>query len=241
MNTNKAESSRPTYPGYCSFCRRSYRDVGPLAEGPDQVYICYECTQACAKVITKEKEVIAMEKEGRPRNEDEGTTLCKSLQEVAFLQGQCSSRTNLTAMAGLSLAVLSAVTSGVSIILFNLSYLVASSFCGGIGTVSGGIAACSLAAWITNYVTRFEIRRTGIQHGSQRILWKEITRLSPICSSGKVAELLIYERNWIGRARDPRVLCMDNQIDIRTWAETAVRIEGYLTSIGCNTVIDNGS
>ncbi|HEV3437988.1 MAG TPA: ClpX C4-type zinc finger protein, partial [Gemmata sp.] len=28
---------------YCSFCRRSHRDVGPLVEGPGDVYICGEC------------------------------------------------------------------------------------------------------------------------------------------------------------------------------------------------------
>src|SRR5690606_4824120 len=28
---------------YCSFCRKSYRDVGPLVEGPGDVYICGEC------------------------------------------------------------------------------------------------------------------------------------------------------------------------------------------------------
>ena len=25
---------------YCSFCRKNYRDVGPLVEGPGEVYIC---------------------------------------------------------------------------------------------------------------------------------------------------------------------------------------------------------
>ena len=25
---------------FCSFCRKSYRDVGPLVEGPGDVYIC---------------------------------------------------------------------------------------------------------------------------------------------------------------------------------------------------------
>ena len=28
---------------FCSFCRKSYRDVGPLVEGPGDVYICGEC------------------------------------------------------------------------------------------------------------------------------------------------------------------------------------------------------
>ena len=25
---------------HCSFCRKNYRDVGPLVEGPGDVYIC---------------------------------------------------------------------------------------------------------------------------------------------------------------------------------------------------------
>jgi ClpX C4-type zinc finger len=44
----------PRYPGYCSFCRRNYKDAGPLAEGPDQVYICLHCCLACASVIEVE-------------------------------------------------------------------------------------------------------------------------------------------------------------------------------------------
>src|SRR5439155_14362212 len=27
---------------YCSFCRKNYREVGPLVEGPGDVYICGE-------------------------------------------------------------------------------------------------------------------------------------------------------------------------------------------------------
>jgi hypothetical protein len=27
----------PRYPAWCSFCRKSHTDVGPLAEGPDAV------------------------------------------------------------------------------------------------------------------------------------------------------------------------------------------------------------
>jgi hypothetical protein len=44
-------SFRRCYPGWCSFCRKHSRDVGPLAEGPDVVLICYGCTQVCAKLI----------------------------------------------------------------------------------------------------------------------------------------------------------------------------------------------
>jgi len=39
---------------WCSFCRKSHRDVGPLAEGPDQVYICYPCVRLCADIIEQE-------------------------------------------------------------------------------------------------------------------------------------------------------------------------------------------
>jgi hypothetical protein len=42
------------YPGYCSFCRKSYRDVGPLAEGSDLVLICYGCITLCAAIIQNE-------------------------------------------------------------------------------------------------------------------------------------------------------------------------------------------
>ena len=44
----------PRYPGYCSFCRKHYSAVVALAEGPDQVYICYECTQICARMLEAE-------------------------------------------------------------------------------------------------------------------------------------------------------------------------------------------
>src|SRR5438552_8842543 len=40
---------------YCSFCRKSYRDVGPLAEGPGDVFICGECIELCQSIIDQEK------------------------------------------------------------------------------------------------------------------------------------------------------------------------------------------
>src|SRR5216110_902952 len=40
---------------YCSFCRKSYRDVGPLVEGPGDVYICGECIELCQQIIEQEK------------------------------------------------------------------------------------------------------------------------------------------------------------------------------------------
>ncbi len=40
---------------YCSFCRRSHRDVGPLVEGPGDAYICGECIELCQSIIEQEK------------------------------------------------------------------------------------------------------------------------------------------------------------------------------------------
>ena len=40
---------------FCSFCRKSYRDVGPLVEGPGDVYICGECVELCQSIIEQER------------------------------------------------------------------------------------------------------------------------------------------------------------------------------------------
>src|SRR5262249_3802331 len=40
---------------FCSFCRKHYRDVGPLVEGPGDVYICGECVELCQSIIAQEK------------------------------------------------------------------------------------------------------------------------------------------------------------------------------------------
>jgi ATP-dependent Clp protease ATP-binding subunit ClpX len=40
---------------FCSFCRKSYRDVGPLVEGPGDVYICGECIDLCQSILEQEK------------------------------------------------------------------------------------------------------------------------------------------------------------------------------------------
>jgi ATP-dependent Clp protease ATP-binding subunit ClpX len=39
----------------CSFCRKSFRDVGPLVEGPSDVYICGECIELCQSILDQEK------------------------------------------------------------------------------------------------------------------------------------------------------------------------------------------
>lgn len=39
----------------CSFCGKSYRDVGPLVEGPSDVYICGECIDLCNSILDQER------------------------------------------------------------------------------------------------------------------------------------------------------------------------------------------
>lgn len=38
----------------CSFCRKDRQSWGPFAEGPDHVYICYECVLLCKAIIEAE-------------------------------------------------------------------------------------------------------------------------------------------------------------------------------------------
>ncbi len=38
----------------CSFCGKSQRDVGPMVEGPKDVYICRSCVELCHNIIKQE-------------------------------------------------------------------------------------------------------------------------------------------------------------------------------------------
>jgi ATP-dependent Clp protease ATP-binding subunit ClpX len=51
----RASGSTKNRNAYCSFCRKSHRDVGPLVEGPGEVYICGECVDLCQSIIDQEK------------------------------------------------------------------------------------------------------------------------------------------------------------------------------------------
>jgi len=39
----------------CSFCGKSHREVGPLIEGPDGVFICASCVDLCESIIQQER------------------------------------------------------------------------------------------------------------------------------------------------------------------------------------------
>jgi len=42
-------------PTTCSFCGKMQRDVGPMVEGPNDVYICAACVELCHNIIKQEK------------------------------------------------------------------------------------------------------------------------------------------------------------------------------------------
>jgi ATP-dependent protease Clp, ATPase subunit len=46
---------RRVYPGFCSFCGKHHKEVGPLAEGPEHVFICGACVKECGDLIAKHK------------------------------------------------------------------------------------------------------------------------------------------------------------------------------------------
>ena len=39
----------------CSFCGKTSREVGPMVEGPNDVYICTNCTDLCQNIFKQEK------------------------------------------------------------------------------------------------------------------------------------------------------------------------------------------
>jgi len=55
FNTGRRGSGTTKRNAFCSFCRKSYRDVGPLVEGPGDVYICGECIDLCQSILEQER------------------------------------------------------------------------------------------------------------------------------------------------------------------------------------------
>jgi hypothetical protein len=41
---------------FCSFCRKNYREVGPLVEGPGNVFICTACVHLCSDIIQQQQD-----------------------------------------------------------------------------------------------------------------------------------------------------------------------------------------
>lgn len=82
-NSGEGGSRRPTSStgrnrnAYCSFCRRSHRDVGPLVEGPGDVYICSECIELCQSIIEQEKK----RRGGTAKATTSGTPSPRSIKE----------------------------------------------------------------------------------------------------------------------------------------------------------------
>lgn len=54
-SNSRRGSSMTKKNAFCSFCRKSYRDVGPLVEGPGDVYICGECIELCQSILDQEQ------------------------------------------------------------------------------------------------------------------------------------------------------------------------------------------
>jgi ATP-dependent Clp protease ATP-binding subunit ClpX len=54
-NLNKGGGGTNKKNAFCSFCHKSYRDVGPLVEGPGDVYICGECIDLCQTILIQER------------------------------------------------------------------------------------------------------------------------------------------------------------------------------------------
>jgi len=44
---------------YCSFCGKSFREAGPLVEGPNDIYICASCVELCYNIVRQEKRKLA--------------------------------------------------------------------------------------------------------------------------------------------------------------------------------------
>ena len=39
----------------CSFCGKTSREVGPMVEGPGEVYICSNCVELCQNIFRQER------------------------------------------------------------------------------------------------------------------------------------------------------------------------------------------
>jgi hypothetical protein len=77
---------------YCSFCRKSYTDVGPLVEGPGEVYICGGCIELSQDIVCQEQR-----RRHRPKRPD-ATDLHQKLDRL--MSGQEEAKRALTLVLG---------------------------------------------------------------------------------------------------------------------------------------------
>jgi ATP-dependent Clp protease ATP-binding subunit ClpX len=77
-STRRTSTSTKNRNAYCSFCRKSHRDVGPLVEGPAEVYICGECVELCQSIIDQEKR-----RRGAPKGKTTDIPTPRSIKEKA--------------------------------------------------------------------------------------------------------------------------------------------------------------
>ncbi len=47
---------------FCSFCGKNEREVGPMIEGPESIYICGSCVELCSSIIHQERRRVARSK-----------------------------------------------------------------------------------------------------------------------------------------------------------------------------------
>src|SRR3954464_8095038 len=66
----------PKKNAFCSFCRKRRRDVGPLVEGPGDVYICGECIDLCQSIIEQERK-----RRGGGKRKDTNTPSPRTIKE----------------------------------------------------------------------------------------------------------------------------------------------------------------
>ncbi len=53
--TASGESFKARKVTTCSFCGKTSREVGPMVEGPNQVYVCSSCTDLCQNIFKQER------------------------------------------------------------------------------------------------------------------------------------------------------------------------------------------
>lgn len=39
---------------HCSFCKKSYSEIGPLVDARGEVFICFNCVEICRSVFSQE-------------------------------------------------------------------------------------------------------------------------------------------------------------------------------------------